>query len=196
MCKTIVSTDAIWCNSAVYCSSDCQIQHTVVQRTTACSPTKNVGWGPDSVTIRSQLPGGPPEVKHGFKNVLPNSIGGISQDWTIDLPRNATLYERTFERLIDSYRLRVEDVKVHGKEKGVDELKDFSNYFKMAKKHKVLPTWWNGQCDQQLLLAAKNRVNVPASQTQLLKAHGAFEPMILRMMAGKIHGSPLVPSLI
>ena len=198
MCKTNVITNAIWCkicNGAVYCSDNCQTRHTVVHQR-KCSVNKNVGWGPDSVIMRlnkglSRLSG---VVKPGDKKLPPNSIGGVLQDWTSDLPRNAALYERAYERFIDSYRLSVEDARVHGKEDpaaDVNALNDFINYFKMAKKHKVLPTWWNAQCDKQLLVIAKKSVNIPAKKSQLAKEHGAFEPVILRMMAEKIHGTPL-----
>lgn len=190
------------CRCINYCSEACQTKHTAIHQRT-CKPEKVVGWGPDSMIMRlngpgNKLPGGPPVVKHGFKKLPPNSIGGIGEDWTSDLPRNATLYERTYERLINSYRLRVEDIKVHGGEnfglyqKGVDPLAHFIDYIKQAKRKRLLPAWWNAQCDKQLLHLAKARVSTTTNKKNVADERGPFEPMVLRMMAEKIYGMPLM----
>ena len=196
-CKSMLVTTTIWCNdchSTAYCSPNCQKRHAFIHQL-QCIPKKKkvIGWGPESSMMRvndgpSRLPGGPPVVKHGFKKLPPNSIGGIGQDWTSDLPRNSTLYERAYQRFIDSYRLLHTEAAAVGKE---DKTIAFVDYFKMAKKRHVLPAWWNAQCDKQLLAMAKGRATIPATQRSLVKARGPFEPMILHMMVEKIHGSPL-----
>lgn len=126
----------------------------------------------------------------------PNSIGGVTEDWTCDLPRNSQLYQRAFERLIDAYRLRVEDANVHANTKiGIyqkkDPLMDFMAFMKMAKKHRALPRWWNAQCDRQIAEKAKLRVQTTTTKSKIAAQRGPFEPMILRMMADKIYGIPL-----
>ena len=182
-CKTKLTTTTVWCNdchTVAYCSLKCKTRHAAVHQR-QCIPKKRkvIGWGPKSSMMRdgpSRLPGGPPVVEHGFKQLPPNSIGGIDQDWTSDLPRNSTLYDRAYERFIDSYRLL--------QEKNIA----FVDYFKMAKKRGVLPAWWNAQCDKQLLAMAKGRVHIPTTHASLVKARGPFEPMILQMMSEKICG--------
>ena len=209
-CKTVLITNTIWCKkcrSVCYCSVNCQAKDIPVHTRTCVPDKKNVvGWGPDSNVMAlnngvSKLPGGPPKChNHGFKKLPPNSIGGIAEDWTSDLPRNATLYERAYERLIDAYRLRVEDAKVHGNmETGlyvdgctpIDILRDFAHFVKNAKKRNQLPKWWNGQCDKQLMAMAKNRIQRTTTKDQVAENRGPFEPMILRMLAEKVYGIPV-----
>ena len=152
---------------------------------------KAIGWGPDSTIMRlntGRLPTGPPVVKHGFKKLPPNSIGGIAQDWTSDLPRNASLYERAYERLIESFHLRLVD---QNKAKS-NNMEEFVKYISSAKKRNLLPGWWNSQCDKQLHDMAKARLNRATIRKTIIGKRGPFEPMIHRMMAEKIHGAASV----
>lgn len=184
------------CRSICYCSVTCQSAHAVVHRRT-CNANQNQhgGWGPESKAMIGR--NGPTGVSHGFKKLPPNSIGGIADDWTSDLPRNTNLYARAYERLIDSYRLRVEDSKLHAKvnigiyQKGTNPIADFVEYVKMAKRRKLLPAWWNAQCDNQLLAMARSRVQTTTNKDKVVLQRGPFEPMVLRMMSEKIHGMPL-----
>jgi hypothetical protein len=160
-----------------------------------CQEAKITGWNMDVLqkkTGKLQAP------NNHFTSVPapPNSIGGIDEDWTSDLPRTGSLIQKALERLINSFRLRRHDEfflhknQISLKSKPAIEM--FTDFYKKMQEKDLLPMWWDIECEKAVFKMALHLVNEPFTEANAVLIQ-PLEPMILRMLAEQIYGSCVRP---
>ena len=113
-----------------------------------------------------------------------------------------TLPEKeAFNRIIDCYRMRVEDeYKFRGDTRGLyneeNPLKDFKSFLRKAEKRgNCLPSWWSAQksraCQQQGMSGhGWSDLNCAVEKSDIQEHYGnPMMPLMLRVLAEKITGS-------
>ncbi|KAL9655465.1 hypothetical protein ABK040_011860 [Willaertia magna] len=104
--------------------------------------------------------------------------------------------DRVYERLIDAYRLSVEDDYVnHGEIRGLyaneDPLEDFKDYIKLAKRNKIFPTWWTKENELELIKRSQPDINYAVEKSDIVEKYqntSPFEHLELRALASLIYG--------
>lgn len=173
------------CKSTTYCSRDCQKAHWKVHKKTCDRGASASG-----------------SSSHGFQvhSVDPAAFGaGIADDALHALPE-----KDVYKRLIDSYRLRVEDAYVYsgnpiGLYAGEDPVVGFQEFLDLAEKRGgLLPPWWskekrsecvNSGCGGVEWSDLKRTVEKPDVQGHY---KDPMMPMKIRVLAEKIYGTHVV----
>ena len=170
------------CQTQRYCSRDCQKADWKVHKK-ICGP--NQQNKPKATTVFGAMP-----------KPAGNFFSGLVQDDYLH-----SLSEKdAFIRLIDCYRMRVEDdYKFAADPRGLyndeDPLKDFQKFLNLAQKRKgVLPGWWNGDkrkaCER---LATDSKqwafIGAPVEKSDIMEHYkDNMMPMKIRLLAEKIYG--------
>lgn len=173
------------CQTQCYCSRECQKADWKTHKKICAT---NQQRKPKAMTDFDAMPA---PARDFFKGVSPD-------DFLHKLPE-----KDTFIRLIDCYRMRVEDdYKFAGDARGLyaedDPLEDFQEFLDLAVKRKgLLPKWWN-----ERKRAACERLAVDATQwaflgsavekSDVIEHYGdSLMPMKLRILAEKIYGKKI-----
>lgn len=111
--------------------------------------------------------------------------------------------KEAFVKLIDCYRMRVEDdYKFAGDTRGLynqeDPLEDFQDFLNLAQKRKgVLPKWWSEEkrraCERLAVDGTQwANINGTVEKHDIIEHYGDnLMPMKLRMLAEKIYGKKI-----
>ena len=116
---------------------------------------------------------------------------------TGDIFTGAT-HDEVYSRVIDSYRLRVEDEYVfeHGN-RGLyareDPVVDFLGFLNKAEAGKLFPSWWSANerkaCEKSAVDGGRNDVNACVQKHDIVERyHDELMPMRLRVFAGRVEG--------
>ena len=189
------------CQNSLYCSRECQKADWKVHKRSCGSTAGNQSnAGPSSST----LPQIPPGVTfsgidgrsgRGYGNTTVNPFDFDA------LQLNSLSEEDAFTRIIDSYRLRMEDeVNFRGDVKGVydgeDPLEDFQDYLKQAEERGgCLPTWWSAEKSRACQAQGMKRTGWSQLRHRVEKSdiqehyRDPMMPMKLRVLAERITGS-------
>jgi len=133
--------------------------------------------------------------KPSVPNFGPNSTSSNVRSLlsSIDDPFKGLSKTEAYTRLIDAYRLRIEDEYTFEGDASAlyaeeDPVPDFRRFLKRAKQKKVSPSWWNPiQDDRDVLELAKNDEDWPSiyhavEKSDIIEHYGnSFMPMILRV---------------
>ena len=167
------------CHTQRYCSRDCQKADWKTHKKVCAWNQQN---RPKAMT---DFESGP--MKDVFRGVQ-------GDDFLRRLPE-----KEAFVRLIDCYRMRVEDdYKYAGDPRGLyneeDPLDDFQEFLNLAQKRKgLLPTWWNGEKRQACERMAVNGtqwacMNHAVEKSDIIEHYGdPMMPMRLRMLAELVY---------
>lgn len=172
------------CQDTLYCSRECQVADWKRGHKVKCKLIVSANKAFNEAAQRAEVVPAP-----GPNDVYLDSI---------------PTEEEAMDRLIDAYRLRVEDDYVYkGDGRGLygleDPYPDFRHFLNLAEKRKgVLPKWWNKTKRKECERRALNEDNwcciSYAVEKSDIQEHykDNFMPMTLRMLAEKIYGQSLM----
>lgn len=173
------------CHTQCYCSRDCQKTDWKAHKKTCASNMQNK---PKATTDFDAMP---EQAQDFFKGLL-------SDDYLHKLSENDALI-----RLIDCYRMRVEDdYKFAGDARGIrneeNPLPDFRHFLDLAQKRKgLLPKWWNAEkraeCER---LAGDDtqwaHIGFAVEKGDIIEHYGdPMMPARLRMLAERVYGKKI-----
>ena len=170
------------CQTQCYCSRECQKADWKTHKKVCASNQQNK---PKATTDFDAMPG---PMKDIFKGVQ-------GDDFLRRLPE-----KEAYIRLIDCYRMRVEDdYKFAGDARGLyseeDPLDDFQKFLDLAEKRKgLLPQWWNGEkrksCERLAVDGTQWAcISHAVEKSDIMEHYGDnLMPMKLRMMAETVYG--------
>lgn len=183
------------CGVVKYCSKICQ----------------GLDWSSHKLTCAGRRP------QHQTRASDPQFTTDISPNGftAMLMPGNEGLFvnqsrANVFRRLIDLYRLRVEDTYVWGGEmiglyetltNGEDDeipLEHFKSYLKKAERCTgFLPTWWNKQAEEECIKIAcdpngNSYIGHTVEKSDIQEAYNdSSMPMFMRLLGERIFGSPV-----
>ncbi|KAJ3286012.1 hypothetical protein HDU79_006881 [Rhizoclosmatium sp. JEL0117] len=161
------------CHQARYCSQECQKQDWKALHKAKCGKDRGVAFGVDP---------------QSFLNAHTSGNG----QWHAGLNR-----KRIIERFVMSFQLRVEDTYVFtGELMGAYNqnkkatVKEFTDYFKAAKKKGMFPNDWSQSDDEALMAYAKEQIHFAVDKDDVTEkfGYGAMEHIVLRSIADNILG--------
>lgn len=173
------------CHSQFYCSRDCQKADWKTHKKVCASSQQNK---PNAKTDFNAMPKPASDFFKGLADS--NTLHGIPE-------------KDAFVRLIDCYRMRVEDdYKFAGEARGLynDEnpLPDFQQFLDLAQKRKgVLPKWWSGEKRSECERLATDVTQWACLSSAVEKSdvmehyEDSLMPMKLRMLAEEIYGKKI-----
>lgn len=190
-CATCQKTESLKkcakCHSITYCSRDCQKAHWKThKRDCAKLATANAATQPAPQSARARNATSPVDpILDSFSNSV-----------LLGIPK-----PEVYRRVIDSYRMRVEDLcKFEGELTGLynqqDPLPEFRKFLSLCEEHAkdMLPEWWNAEAREECVKLATDRTGgtylghaVEKSDIQEKYKDGIM-PLKLRILAHKAYG--------
>ncbi|KAF8451738.1 hypothetical protein BDZ91DRAFT_750228 [Kalaharituber pfeilii] len=183
-CQKPASQRCGQCHTTYYCTRDCQKADWKKHKRTC------------SIASGSARPNSRPTIQAHSVSDAAGLAAAFGDEFLHSLPK-----QEVYKRLIDSYRLRIEDMYMYqgeamGLYAGENPVVGFREFLDLAEKNrKVLPKWWNkearGECiklglkkgEWSELACAIEKPDVQEEYKDNLM------PMKLRVLAEKIYGS-------